>query len=84
MIRYAKPSSRCSPTNFPCQSLNVIECVEFRALLMLLRSELKETMIPHRTKLRQLIVEAWKRYFHVLKGDLAVSVSVMLFTFTEV
>lgn len=50
---------------------------------MLLRSDLKEAMIPHRTKLRTLIVEAWKRYFHVLKRDLAVSVSAMLFTFTE-
>lgn len=51
---------------------------------MLLRSELKETMIPHRTKIRQLIVEAWNQYFHVLKGDLEVSVSAVLFTFTEV
>jgi len=51
---------------------------------MLLRSELKETMIPHRTKIHQLIVEAWNRYFHVLRGDLAVSVSTALFTLTEV
>jgi hypothetical protein len=54
------------------QSLNVIECREFRALLLLLRNDLKETMIPHRTKLRELIVEAWRRYFKVLKTDLEV------------
>jgi hypothetical protein len=86
MIRCVKLNSDwdCSLINFPRQSLNVIECVEFRALLMLLWSDLKETAIPHRTKLRQLIVEAWKRYFHVLKGDLAVSVSAVLFTLTEV
>lgn len=54
------------------QSLNVIECREFRALLLLLRNDLKETMIPHRTKLRELIVEAWRRYFKVLKMDLEV------------
>src|ERR1700710_1009959 len=81
MIRCVKLNSDhwdCSLIIFPCQSLNVIECVEFRALLMLLWSELKETAIPHRTKLRQLIVEAWKRYFHVLKGDLAVSVSAIV------
>ena len=54
------------------ESLNVIECHEFRALLLLLRSDLKETMILHRTKLRELIIEVWKRYFQALKGDLAV------------
>ena len=54
------------------KSLNVIECREFGALLLLLRSDLKETMIPHHTKLRELIIEAWKHYFQALKGDLAV------------
>jgi len=84
MIWYAKPSSHCSLTNFPCQSFNVIDCIEFRALLMLLQSKLKKTMIPHRTKIHQLIIEAWNQYFHVLRGDLAVSVSTTLFTLTEV
>ena len=55
-----------------CKSINIVECPEFRALLLLLRSDLKETMVPHRTKLRELIIEAWKRYFQVLKQDLAV------------
>jgi hypothetical protein len=54
------------------QSLNLVECPEFRALLLLLRQDLKDTMIPHRTKLRELIVEAWKQYFVVLKRKLAV------------
>jgi hypothetical protein len=54
------------------QSLNVIECREFRALLLLLQNDLKETMIPHCTKLHELIVEAWQCYFKVLKKDLEV------------
>jgi hypothetical protein len=29
-------------------------------------------MVPHRTKLRELIIQAWKRYFHALKLELAV------------
>lgn len=29
-------------------------------------------MIPHRTKFRELVVLAWKRYFLALKEDLAV------------
>lgn len=54
------------------KSLNVIECPEFRVLLLLLRNDLKESMIPHRTKLRELIVEAWRRYFQQLKLELSV------------
>jgi hypothetical protein len=49
-----------------------VECPEFRVLLLLLRNDLKETMIPHRTKLRELIIKAWQRYFQVLKKDLEV------------
>jgi hypothetical protein len=52
--------------------LNVIECPEFRALLKLLRNDLKETMVPHRSKMRELIIVAWRRYFQVLKVDLEV------------
>jgi hypothetical protein len=29
-------------------------------------------MIPHRTKLRELIIKAWQRYFQALKKDLEV------------
>jgi hypothetical protein len=54
------------------QALNIIECPEFRALLLLLRSDLKESMVLHRTKLRELIIEAWRRYFSILKKDLEV------------
>jgi hypothetical protein len=38
-------------------------------------------MIPHRTKLRELIIEEWKRYFQILKRDLAVCFS-YLFRFS--
>jgi hypothetical protein len=49
-----------------------VECSEFRCLLLLLRNDLKETMIPHRTKLRELIIQAWREYFKLLRRDLAV------------
>ena len=49
-----------------------MECPEFRQLLLLLRPDLKDTMIPHRSKLRELIVLAWKEEFQVIKRDLAV------------
>jgi hypothetical protein len=60
-----------SSLTFP-KSLNVIECREFRDLLLLLGNELKETMIPHRTKLRELIIVSWKRYFQTLRQDVVV------------
>jgi hypothetical protein len=53
------------------KSINVIECPEFRALLLLLRPELADKML-HRTKLRHLIILAWKEYFRALKADLEV------------
>jgi hypothetical protein len=60
------------------QSLNVLECPEFRTLLLLLRSDLKETMIPHCTKIRELIIQAWRRHFQNLRQDLAVR-SILLY-----
>ena len=60
------------------QSINVIECPEFRELLRLLREDLRDANIPQRTKLRELIIETWKDYFKVLKDDFAVSHSVRL------
>jgi hypothetical protein len=56
------------------QAINIIECVEFRRLIRLLRKDLTDSDIPHRTKLRELIIVAWQEYFQVLKGDLAMSV----------
>jgi hypothetical protein len=42
---------------------------------ILVQSDLKETMILHHTKLQELIIEAWKQYFQVLKQDLMVPFS---------
>ncbi len=53
------------------KSLNVVECPEFRQLLLLLRSDLKDTDIPRRTKQRELLLQAWKEYFQVLRSNLA-------------
>ena len=50
-----------------------MECPEFRELIRFLHQELRETDIPRRTKLQELIIETWRDYFQVLKDDLAVS-----------
>jgi len=54
------------------KSLNIIECPEFRKLLLFLRSNLRESLIPHRTKLHKLVIQAWRQHFKVLRHDLAV------------
>ena len=54
------------------QSINVMECPEFRNLLLLLRPDLADKDIPHRTKLRESIIKAWKTWFESLKKDLSV------------
>ena len=53
----------------------VMECREFCDLLLLLRDDLQEKDIPHRTKLCKAIVTTWKSGFLTLKRDLAVSVT---------
>jgi hypothetical protein len=52
----------------------MIECPEFRCLIHLLRPEIGETGLFHRTKAREMVIEQLQEYFLVLKKDLAVSV----------
>jgi hypothetical protein len=54
------------------KAINVVECWEFRALMLLLQSKLTEAMIPHHTKLCELIIVAWQCYFKVLREELQV------------
>jgi len=53
------------------KSLNIVECPEFRHLLLLLRSNLMDTQIPHQTKLHELLLQAWAQHFKNLCRDLA-------------
>ena len=55
------------------QSMNIVECCEFCDLLLLLREDLQDKDIPHRTKIRESIITAWKSWFVGLKSELAVS-----------
>jgi hypothetical protein len=60
------------------QSINVVECPEFRDLLLLLREDLHDRQIPHRTKIREAIITAWKSWFISLKSELAVRITFFL------
>lgn len=52
------------------QALNLVECVEFRRLLLLLREDLREQDIPRRTRMQEQIIKAWQDHFATLKEDL--------------
>ena len=54
------------------KSIIILDCPEFCKLLLLLWNDLKDSDIPHRTKGRALIIEAWKKHFMALHAELAV------------
>lgn len=56
------------------QALSVVEGKEFRQLLLLLRDDLNDKDIPHRSKMKTEVVQAWQDHFVVLKQDLAICV----------
>ena len=56
----------------PAQSINIIECKEFRNLLLLLCMDLQDKDIPHRTKICEAIIKAWETWFQRLKQELVV------------
>jgi hypothetical protein len=68
------PLQHCvSDCSLSFKSIRVVECREFRDLLLLLRSDLKDHMIPHRVKVWEMIIETWRRYFVKLRHDINVS-----------
>ncbi|KIL57978.1 hypothetical protein M378DRAFT_188346 [Amanita muscaria Koide BX008] len=62
------------------QSISVIECPEFRRLLLVLRVDLQEKDIPRRTKIRSSIITACNTWYTVLKSDLAAAAGQISFT----
>lgn len=56
-----------------CQAINVVECPAFRRLLLVLRQDLQDSDIPHRTKVHDLIVTAWEKCFDMIKLELKAS-----------
>ncbi|KAJ6482790.1 ribonuclease H-like domain-containing protein [Mycena sanguinolenta] len=54
------------------QSINLVENREFRDLLLLLRESLQDNDIPHRTKVREAIIDAWILYYLDLQAQLQI------------
>lgn len=61
--------------SFWIKALNLVECPEFCQLLQFLRSGLN---VPGRTKMHELLLQAWRTQFHFLRQDLEVCRSYLL------
>lgn len=53
--------------------MNIVECPEFRALLLFMRESLRDDEIPHRTKMRKSIIQEFQHYYGKLIEKLLVS-----------
>ncbi|KAJ7030540.1 hypothetical protein C8F04DRAFT_961485, partial [Mycena alexandri] len=54
------------------QSINVVENQQLRAIFLMLRAELKDSDIPHRTKIRKRIIEVWDEHLNTLQREMGV------------
>ncbi|KAJ7898286.1 hypothetical protein B0H14DRAFT_2332277, partial [Mycena olivaceomarginata] len=54
------------------QSINVVENEQLRAIFLMLRAELKDSDIPHRTKIRKRVIEIWDEHPNTLQEEMAV------------
>lgn len=52
--------------------MSVVECPEFRDLLLYLNSDLGEHDLPHRTKLTELIFEQFRHHYADMRSELKV------------
>ncbi len=59
--------------NISFQSINVIECPQLRQIFLMLREDLTDADIPHRTYIRKCVIETWEKYIATLKSEMEVS-----------
>jgi len=55
------------------QSINVIESPKLRTIFLMLREELKDSDIPHRTTIRKRIMEVWDEHLDMLQDQMMVN-----------
>ncbi|PCH40576.1 hypothetical protein WOLCODRAFT_67316, partial [Wolfiporia cocos MD-104 SS10] len=52
------------------QAINAIECAELRAIFLMLREDLRDTDIPHRTTVRERVCAMWAEHLTNLEKEL--------------
>lgn len=73
VFRWLIWSSAHDSVRIQLQSINVVEKKELRAIFLLLRDSLEDSDIPHRTKIRKEVIEAWKQAVEKLRKEMSVS-----------
>lgn len=66
--------------NSSIQSINVVDCPEFRKFSLYGRNNLRENDLPHRTALTKLIYETYREEYEELKNDLQHALGRVSFT----
>ena len=69
LLCFLQPPRSCLLIPNP-KSLNIVENPEFRQLLLLLQPDLRQSLIPHQTKMQELVIRARRHHFQVLRCDL--------------
>ncbi|KIM34692.1 hypothetical protein M413DRAFT_75729, partial [Hebeloma cylindrosporum] len=59
------------------QSINVIESPKLRAIFLMLREDLKDSDIPHRTTIRKRIMEVWDEHLDTLQDQMKAFLQVL-------
>ncbi|KAK7064999.1 hypothetical protein R3P38DRAFT_2757574 [Favolaschia claudopus] len=57
------------------QSINVVENEQLRNIFLMLRSELNDSDIPHRTKIRKRVIEIWDEHLANLESEMGIRAS---------
>lgn len=56
------------------QPISIVDCSAFRRLLLILRRDIDDSDIPHRSKMRELVLRAaWKSSFDTIRAELKVN-----------
>lgn len=71
-------SLRCVHVLTVFKSINVIECQQLRAIFLMLREELKDSDIPHRTTIRNRILEVWDEHLDRLQKEMEVALLISM------
>ncbi|KAF7326526.1 HAT family dimerization domain-containing protein [Mycena venus] len=55
----------------------IVENEQLRAIFLMLRAELKDSDIPHRTKIRKRIIEIWDEHLNTLQREMAAAIGMI-------
>lgn len=79
MTRYVIYPCYSTVTHLIYQAINVIENPRLRAIFLMLREDLKDEDIPHRTTIRARILQVWGDHLDTISEELVVRFNISTF-----